>query len=374
MKFVHRIVLAAALLAPSIDLAAAPGVAPDAPSTEVGTIEGASFRIDIPAHWNHELVVYYHGYELTPTRFAAGEPLSPMVEQFLARGYALAQSGYSRAGWAIEQAQGETEKLRARFVAAHGTPKRTYVVGMSMGGALTALTIETRPQVYAGAMSLCGVLEPSDRFLQRNFALRAAFDYYFPDLLGPLVPVPADYRMDDATVAKIARALAGNPKAMRAMLGLYPAADANSFPPVLAFITNDTQELQQRTGANPFGNADAIYVGSGDDAALNDGVRRYRADAKAAQYLAKWYTPSGRLLRPLLALHDSGDPLVPASGAFEYAVAAARSGHGDNFVQQYVNREGHCVFTPDEIGRGFDELVGWVTTGKRPASGKLPER
>ncbi len=166
--------------------------------------------------------------------------------------------------------------------------------------------------MYAGALSLCGAIGPSNAFLQRDFALRAAFDYYFPGLLGPLVPVPADYEPDERVEARIAGAFARNPAALHALLGLYPAADARSLVPVIAFITYDVKELQQRTRGNPFGNADAIYVGSGDDAALNDGVKRYRADAQAAAYIARWYTPSGKLLRPLLALHDTGDPLVPA--------------------------------------------------------------
>jgi len=62
---------------------------------------------------------------------------------------------------------------------------------------------------------------------------------------------------------------------------------------------------------------------------------------------------------------------VPAASANEYALAVARAGHGDNFVQQYVDREGHCVFTPQEIGHAFDELVAWQHSGKRPSSGKL---
>ena len=341
-------------------------------SSEFGTQAGAAWRIDVPANWNRELVVFYHGYAPTPITFAANERLSPMFDPFLARGYAVIQSGYSQGGWAIEQAQAETEALRREFVGRHGAPKRTYVTGMSMGGALTVLTLETRPDVYAGALSLCGAIGPSNAFLQRDFALRAAFDYYFPGLLGPLVPVPADYEFDERVEAMIAGAFARNPAALHALLGLYPAADARSLVPVIAFITYDVKELQQRTRGNPFGNADAIYVGSGDDAALNDGVKRYRADAQAAAYIARWYTPSGKLLRPLLALHDTGDPLVPASSAFDYALIAERAGHAANFVQQYVNREGHCVFTPDEIGRAFDELVDWVKTGKRPASGKLP--
>ena len=74
----------------------------------------------------------------------------------------------------------------------------------------------------------------------------------------------------------------------------------------------------------------------------------------------------------MLALHDVGDPLVPALSAFEYAMTAQRAGYGDNFVQKYVNHEGHCVFTPAEIGKAFDELVGWVDSlGRRAQPGKL---
>ena len=89
------------------------------------------------------------------------------------------------------------------------------------------------------------------------------------------------------------------------------------------------------------------------------------------QRMARFYTPSGKLEKPMLALHDTGDPLVPAGTTFEYAVIAQRAGHGDHFVQQYVDRKGHCVFTPDEIDRAFGELLDWIHDGKRPASGRL---
>ncbi len=363
--------LCAARINPAVADAAADKKTPAATTAEFGMRAGASFRIDIPANWNHELVVYYHGYTATPVTFAKGETLSPMFDPVLARGYALLQSGYSATGWAIEQGYAETETLRQQFVAAHGKPKRSYVMGMSMGGALTALTIEQRQEVYNGALSLCGAIEPSNRFMQRDFALRAAFDYYFPGLLAPLLPMRADYQLDDRVEAQIERALAGNPNATRALLGLYGAADAKNLGPVIGFIGYEVNEMQLRTHGNPFSNADMIYVGSGEDFALNNGVKRYRADAMAAGYLARWYTPSGKLVRPMLELHDTGDPLVPASTAFEYALIAQRAGHGDNFVQQYVNREGHCAFTPDEIGHAFDELVDWVRNGKRPESGRL---
>ncbi len=338
---------------------------------DIGTHAGAAYRIDIPANWNRRLIVYYHGYEIMPVAFDAREPVSPMFEPMLKRGYAVIQSAYSAAGWAVEQGYADSERLRRYFVARYGAPKQSFVMGMSMGGTLTAMTIENMPKVYSGALSLCGAIEPTDRFMQRDFALRAAFDYYFPHVLGALVPVPADYLPDENIERKIAAAFAANPRATQSLLRLYGAADTRNFAPVIADITYEVLEMQRRTHGNPFGNADLIYTGTDDDFALNAGVRRYRAEERARTYMSRWYTPSGKLLRPLLALHDSGDPLVPASSAFEYALIAQRAGHGDDFVQQFVNREGHCVFTPAEIGRAFDELVDWVNAGKRPASGKL---
>jgi pimeloyl-ACP methyl ester carboxylesterase len=348
------------------------GTAQAAPVTDNASLDGVAYRIDVPDNWNHELVVFYHGYSVDPVTFPA--LISPMFEPLLQRHYAVLQSAYSQTGWAVEQGYADTEKLRRYFEKKYGKPQRAFVMGMSMGGTLTVMTIEKKLDVYAGVLSLCGALEPTDRLMQRDFALRAAFDYYFPDLLGPLVPVPADYTPTDALIAKINHAFAEKPAAMHDLLHLYGAADERNFAPVIAFIGTDTVEMQHRAGGNPFGNAQFIYTGTSNDFALNDGVKRYRADPKAAAYVAKWYTPTGNLTRPFLALHDTGDPLVPASSAYEYSLIAQRAGHGDNFVQQYVNREGHCVFSPQEIATAFDELSDWIDRARSPESGRLNSR
>jgi pimeloyl-ACP methyl ester carboxylesterase len=370
---IARALAACALLAcATCALAREAELKPVPATTETGTLDGAAYRIDIPKAWNRGLVVFYHGYSVTPVAWTDGERISPMFDGLLARGYAVIQSAYSATGWAVEEGAADTERLRKAFVAKHGAPKQTLVSGMSMGGTLTAMAIESRPDVYAGALSLCGAIEPTDRLMQRDFALRAAFDYYFPDVLGPLVPVPHDFMPTGAIIEKVKAAMRANPKGTHALLRFYGAGDESSLPDVIVFNTFEVREMQERMHGNPFGNADLVYTNSSDDFALNAGVTRYRADAAAAQRMARFYTPSGKLVRPLLALHDTGDPLVPASTAFEYALAAQRAGHGDNFVQQYVNREGHCVFTPGEIDRAFGELLEWVNKGKRPPSGALP--
>ncbi len=366
--FVACVLLACATLAPARE----PERKPVPATTEMGTLDGAAYRIDIPKDWNRNLVVFYHGYSVTPVEWKSDERISPMFDGMLRRGYAVIQSAYSATGWAVEEGAADTERLRRAFVAKHGAPKQTLVGGMSMGGTLTAMAIESQPDVYAGALSLCGAIEPTDRLMQRDFALRAAFDHYFPNVLGPLVPVPADFMPTAAIVEKVKAAMHANPKASRALLSWYGAGDADSLVDVVVFNTFEVKEMQQRVRGNPFGNADLVYTNSGDDFALNTGVPRYRADAAAAARMARFYTPTGKLTRPMLALHDTGDPLVPANTAFEYALAAQRAGNGDNFVQQFVNHEGHCVFTPEQIDRAFGELLDWVNKGKRPPSGPLP--
>lgn len=340
--------------------------------TEIGTQAGAAYRIDIPADWNRGLVVFFHGYSTDPIVFRESERVSPMFDPMLAKGFAVIQSGYSAAGWAVEQAGDDSERLRRFFIGKHGQPKETFAMGMSMGGILTVMALETSPKTYDGGLSLCGAIEPSDRLMQRDFAVVAAFDFYFPGIFGALVPVDAAYQPTDEIVLKIAAAMRANPKAAASLRALYGAGDERNLPGVIASIAYDIKEMQQRTHGNPFGNADLIYTGSDDDYALNDGVTRFRADPRASALMSRWYTPTGNLLKPLLALHDTGDPLVIASTAFEYAMTAQRVGHGDHFVQQYVNAEGHCVFTPAQIGKAFDQLVGWSRTGKRPQSGRQP--
>jgi L-ascorbate metabolism protein UlaG (beta-lactamase superfamily) len=63
---------------------------------ETGEIEGAPFRIQIPPGWNHNLVMYTHGY------LARGDSWKPVGKSistiFLGRGFAFAEPGYSRQG------------------------------------------------------------------------------------------------------------------------------------------------------------------------------------------------------------------------------------------------------------------------------------
>ena len=342
------------------------------PRTEIGVLDGAAYRIDVPAHWNRGLVVFFHGYQLAPERFAPG-PLPPDQRVVLARGYALVQSGYREGGWTLDQSLHDTAAVERRFEARFGKPRETLVMGLSMGGLLTVKALETEPARYAGGLALCGAIMPSDRLQRRAFAQLAALDYYAPGLLGDPARVPAAYRPDAAVTARVRAALLRDPRALHALGVLVGSGDPDVIAGVLAFERYLVGDLERRAGGNPFATGSYLYLGTGDDIALNAGVRRYAADPAAARWLERHYTPSGRLTRPLLELHTLHDPLVHADVGAAYALRAQHQGDAAEFVQQYVPVSGHCTYTPADVARAFDELLDWVHRDRRPAPGLLPE-
>jgi len=160
---------------------------------------------------------------------------------------------------------------------------------------------------------------------------------------------------------------------MRALMALHTDAGVASDIAYFTFVITD---MQHRAGGNPFDNRNYLYTGtnptsSASDYALNDGVRRYAADPHAQDYLFRHYTPDGHLTKPMLALHTLYDPLVPPTSLSLYDHIVQNAGFGQNLVQQYVHREGHCAVTEDEVGRAFDELVQWTHRGARPTPGLL---
>jgi len=74
----------------------------------------------------------------------------------------------------------------------------------------------------------------------------------------------------------------------------------------------------------------------------------------------------GRIERPVITMHGTGDLFVPIhlEQALKRAVAAA--GRENLLVQRIYRIAGHCMFTPEEQARSFDDLVAWVRDGKKP--------
>jgi pimeloyl-ACP methyl ester carboxylesterase len=346
------------------------GAQPPAPATplpvEAGSINGASFRIEIPAKWNKGLVMYAHGYRVAGDR--PWTPDSPQAaalrNEFLSRGFAFAESGYSADGWAVKEGIEDTEALRRHFVRKYGSPSETYITGHSMGGHITIATIERYPEAYQGALPMCGPLGPATDFLNNGlFDMLVTFEALFPNTVG------SPYQPSPQTAAKVKAATSAQPDRAAKYAQRF-SRRVEDLPFVLSFFQVIAAELKQRSGGEPLENRNRIYVGFGDDAEVNRLVKRYTADAAAREYVRQYASPTGRIADPVLAIHTTLDPLVLGSDVTTYDVPAALAGTSDRFVARFVASTGHCNFTPAQTGAAFDALLAWARDGKRPSAGE----
>jgi len=345
-----------------------PGVCLAAGHAELGEINGAKFRIDMPEKWNGGLVVYCHGYSDTPGSFE--DRRNPFIDVFVSQGYAFIQSGFAAGGWAIEEGVQDTEALRRYFIRKYGAPKETYVTGHSMGGFLTMVLVESFPNEYDGGLPLCGPLGAATWYIDREpLDLRVVFDYYFPNALPGPDRVPPGFKMSKDLEQEITLLLDSKPtqaEIVRRWSGIHSNKEVAH---ALVFFTYVLMDLEQRGGGNPFDNRNIIYTGTPDDNALNDGVKRYAADPRAREYAHSHYTPTGKLTRPMLAIHTTYDPIVQPWVPNAYARLTEQMGTANLFVQQYVKHDGHCAINNTEVARGFAELREWKNSGVRPAPG-----
>lgn len=339
------------------------------PVRTTGEIDGAEFLIDIPKNWTGGLLMYAHGYVL--------EAQTPNFNEAMVRvghelGYAVAQSKYSRQGWAAEQGVLETEALRQHFVATYGETKPTVIAGHSQGGAITYYTIEHFAEVYDGALSMCGSSEPTLRFFkERVFDMRLLFDYYFPGLPGDVVTFPEGSGTFVATMAAAQRLLKEQPDRVAEFIRLVDLPHVGAIPGVIAFWTEILRELQTRAGGNAFDNRDTIYSGTDNDAELNRTIKRYASDPKAVDYLREWVTIRGNISDPVISLHTLVDELIPVSSTTYYDLLTRLEGNSELSVQMYVNRSGHCNFTQEEMVEALQRLTKWIKKGRRPKPGDI---
>jgi len=105
------------------------------------------------------------------------------------------------------------------------------------------------------------------------------------------------------------------------------------------------------------------------DAAINSAVRRKAADAEARSARGPYEEAipfDGRIERPVLTLHGSGDLYVPISLEQSLRRTVDAAGKSSWLVQRIVRSPGHCNFSAAEQADAFDALVDWARNGTRP--------
>jgi len=264
--------LLALLFTTSPALAQAASTAISPPVEDTGVIENAPYRIDIPAGWNGELVVIAHGFEPIGVPRASPWPANDATPVFLSARYAVAQSGYRSQGWAVRDGIMDTEAVRAHFVARHGLPKRTWLVGFSMGGGIAVASLEQRSAHYDGALSLCGANVPGPTLADDLFTTLVAVDALLPAVAKTLggrlsdPGVPARGQMD--VMAAVASALEAAPDIASRLAGRMEVPRA-AVPGIVSLHALVFRDLQQRAGGMPVDNRQTRYTGFGDDGAFN---------------------------------------------------------------------------------------------------------
>ena len=382
------------------------------PGTYSGKVGGAPYLVDIPQRWNGTLLLYSHGYAAPGT----GNPASDAGDDttkgwLLGQGYALAGSAYSATGWAPADAFRDQVALLAYFDGRFGRPVRTIAWGHSLGGMITAGLVQLHPDLFAGALAMCGVLGGGignwNGALDLGFATQVLLD---PKLQVVHITNPGA-NLDEARAAVTA---ARNTPAGRARLGLIAAlgdlpgwfnpvepepastdysiqvANQASWEEVdFAYVFAYRAELEQRAGGNPSWNtgvdyraefaaspdaaeARALYAQAGLDLAADldrlQAAPRVSADPAAAAYLDQNVTFDGKLAVPEVTVHTTGDGLVVVANEGAYADAVEAAGSAANLRQLFVHRANHCVFTPAEQIAAFQVLMDRVGGGVWPST------
>jgi len=349
MRPLLRCALALGLLLPSTVLLAAP---PTAARTLSGELQGAPWRLDVPADWNGDLVMLAHGYEPVgvprTVPMAANDSTAPL----LAAGYAVAQSAYASQGWAVADAITDTERLRQHAVGELTHLRHTWMLGFSMGGAVTIGSLERFPQHYAGGVSLCGANLSGEQIATDLLTTLVAFDYFFPkaDGLPPtgLVSREAAALPQGELYQGIANALQRDPS-HAAVLARRLQVSPDALAGTISLHALVLHELATRSGGMPVGNIGVVFSGFGDDAAFNAGVQRIDPVPAAQAHVRDTLAMAGAMKRPLVIQFNHNDPTIVLHMQTVYPQLAARAGARPLPRVLPPVGEGHCGFSGAQV-------------------------
>jgi len=371
--------------------------------------DGATYRIQCPSGtWNGTLFLYSHGYVVPGSSNPAEDVGDPITGQWLLdNGFALAGSSYSTTGWAIQSALSDQVSTLNVFDQTYGKPQTTIAWGHSLGGIITAGLIQDYPSLFQAALPMCGVL--SGGVATWNTALDGAFA--FQQLIDPSIQIvhisnpTANLEAGEAATVAAQQTPAGvarlalvaalddtpgwfTPLSSEPAANDYAAQEQNqylwdtqvTFPFVLAFRS----DLEAKAGGNPSWNTGVNYVADlAKSADLKEVVALYKAaglsltkdlqtlnnaprisaDPSAVAYLAKYISFNGEISVPVLSMHTTGDGLVVPENEQAYRSVVDRDGNGNLLRQIFVNRAGHCAFTPAETITAVKTLLNRLSTG-----------
>ncbi|MBS0390375.1 MAG: hypothetical protein JSR23_04335 [Proteobacteria bacterium] len=354
--------------------------------------QGAYYLIARPADWNGVLVLHAHG----GPQLSAPSPARVLddLERWavmVRAGYAWAGTSFHQGGVAVRAAAEDTERLRGIFRSHVGQPRRTILHGQSWGAGVAAkaaemFTAETvGEQPYDALLLTSGVLGGGTHAYDFRLDLRVLYQYLCANHPRPSEPqyalnlgLPAGEHMTAADVAGRANeCLALNKPAaersagQRAKIETITRVIKIPESSIVAHLTWGTLHFQDITakrtgGASPFGNMGAVYAGSGDDATLNAGVQRLRADPAAYRQFAYDTDPKGRIPVPVLSTKWIADPTAFVELDARFRSIMQRGGSGERLVQTFTTQGTHSYISDPTYVTLMSALLRWVEAGAKP--------
>jgi hypothetical protein len=348
---------------------------------------GAFYLIAMPAGWNGHLVVHAHGGPFL------GEPTAKRIEDDLKRwaivpraGYAWAGSSFRQGGVAVRAAAEDTERVRQIFIRHVAKPKLTLLHGQSWGAGVAAKGAEmfTAGKPYDGVLLTSGVLAGGSRAYDFRLDLRVLYQYLCRNHPRPDEPpyplwmgLPDGSTLTGAELSRRTDECLGlaRPAAQRTpeqAQKLKTLTDVLRIPERsvqghLNWATFHFQDIARRSGGKSvFGNIDAHYRGSPDDAALNAAVARYAADPAALARFADDTDPNGRIPVPVLTVHGIHDAIAFVEMDHSFAQTMAAAGRGDALVQTFTDESEHSYLNDAAYVALLESLVTWVQAGAKP--------
>jgi len=342
-----------------------------------GKYDGGLYRIEIPDKWNGELVLYAHGY--VASQGQNGSTLrvgnDPIREHLIAEGFAWAASSYRCNGYVPGQGLVDTMALVDLFTKSNGgrAPQRTYLTGTSMGGHVTILGMHEFPTSFAAGLAMC----PAGPELFDFFAATAAAAEAITGVelkadsvresvekMSAALGAPPNYTDKGRDLANEEIRISGGPRPF-AVEGLASGG---------RFLGNISSGAGAMAGVDTPQNRAVTTKHITYSSALDKRVRRksadaaYRSDKAPYEEIAPF---DGKIERPLLTMHGTGDLFVPIFLEQSLERAVAKSKNEKLLAQRIYRIAGHCGFSQPEMIAAFDDLVNWVRRGTKPAGDEV---